>query len=89
MPTKDNLKTLIIEAPDRSNPPVLDVSAALLRTDAEEKVYLKASFMDERPDKKFDCKAFSEAVVYVMDSNSTALCALLERLPSVSHIKSL
>lgn len=89
LPAKDNFKTLTIEAPDRSNPPVLDVSAALLRTDAEEKVSFKASFMVDHPKKIFDCKAFSEAIVHSMDCNSTAVCEFLERLPSLGHIKSL
>ncbi|XP_077525916.1 uncharacterized protein LOC144137800 [Haemaphysalis longicornis] len=87
LPAKDSLKTFTIEAPDRSTPPVLEVSAALQETDAEEKVSFKASFMVDHPKKIFDCKAFSEAIVYSMDCNSDAVCEFLERLPSLSHIK--
>ncbi|XP_077525974.1 uncharacterized protein LOC144137837 isoform X1 [Haemaphysalis longicornis] len=89
LPTKDSLKTLTIEARDGSTPLVLDVSAALEETDAEEKVSFKASLMVDRPEKIFDCKAFSEAVVYADDRNSDAVCEFLKHLPSLGHIKSL
>ncbi|XP_077525980.1 uncharacterized protein LOC144137843 [Haemaphysalis longicornis] len=81
---------LTIEARYASTRSVLDVSAALKETGAEDKVSFNTPpSMDFPPDETFDCKALPQAVVCIGNYNSTEVCKFLERLPSLTHIKSL
>lgn len=87
LPTKKNLKRVNIEALGNVPPLFVDkLCTALKETGAGEKVSFNAFLSEKEFDKWFECKAFLSVRLHANNANKTAVCGILERMPSLGDI---